>query len=61
MPMKTRTGWEIVAVVKSYEGSDPEIEIKDNSLQVIRSADGDLCICKKAKQKYWVPEEEQHG
>jgi hypothetical protein len=25
--MKTRTGWEIVAVVKSYEGSDPEIEI----------------------------------
>lgn len=48
MSMKTRMGWEIVAVVKSYEGSDPEIEIKDSSLQVIRSSDGDLCICKKS-------------
>lgn len=58
MPMKTRMGWEIVAIVKSHGVDDSEIEIKDSSLQVIRSADGDLCICKKAKQKYWVPEEE---
>lgn len=28
MPIKTRMGWGIVAVVKSYEGSDPEIDFR---------------------------------
>lgn len=55
MPMKTQKGWKILAVVK---GENLEIDIRDSSLQAIKAADGDTCICERTKEKFWVPDEE---
>lgn len=52
--MKEQMGWKIIAVIK---GDNLKIDLKDNNMQVIMSADGD--ICKKVKEKYWVMEDEQ--